>query len=351
MTNEQKNDFLEEILKEISHKKRFYQEVEEIGLFYPTQYKHNIFANNHFLFEINPYKFKKERFSGQKINNFLFKYYNIEFIANRKTFYAAYEEMIQLHHGKEYDKLVAYFDPYILFDEKYKDDISLLFNWIEKNSKIDNLNYFYNDLLDKINLLTFFIITAQFQSMFNHIYMKKYDSKNIPRKEFVQFLYLENERYLSEKLNDQDFESLEDIEQKDFLQKLLNLNVLEKINEFYTNNLIIKNQKITAEDLNITEEFEKDYFNNVQKSIDLYYKGPISLNFLHNECINSVKELLVSHKIPQKLHKAFDKMLLDIITFSTKTDMEKAFNIHIEKTHSNVSKAQLLREYDFQFVL
>lgn len=343
---EQIDEFLDRIFQELKRPLNYgeitnleYKEIEEIALYYPVQYTHNIFDGKHYLFEINPYKFKQIT-SEQKIQHFLFQYFNIDYLANKEIFHNAYEEMINLHHGVLYDRAVSYFNPYKLLEPSYEVDLSPFTDWLESNNKTKNCtDAFYTSLLETLNEITFHTVKAQFESLLNSILMKEYNSKNILKKDFVEFLYLENKK----KFNKAETE-FSVLEEKIF-------SILGEINEFYKGNSMTKNNKITAEDLNLSDYLEKGIFEYILKSIDLFYNKHKSLDFIYDTSVMLLKELLKSYNIPQKLHKAFEGILLDIVTFETASNMKMPFNSHIEMVHRGVSKKKLLKEYNFTFEL
>lgn len=175
---EQVDEFLNKIFQEFNRPLNYgevtnleYKEIEEIALYYPVQYMYNIFDDKHYLFEINPYKFKKIT-SERKIQHFLFQYFNIDYLANKEIFHNAYEEMMNLHHGVLYDKAVAYFNPHKLLDPSYKDDLCPLTEYLQTNKKKNDSDAFYTSLFETLNEITFHVVKVQQECLLNSILIK-----------------------------------------------------------------------------------------------------------------------------------------------------------------------------------
>jgi hypothetical protein len=79
------NDYLNELIQNIK-KYDEYKNLEGIGFFYPVQYKHNIFENKHYLFELNPYKFQNNTVC-QSTEKYLIKNFNLDYFQNKQYFH------------------------------------------------------------------------------------------------------------------------------------------------------------------------------------------------------------------------------------------------------------------------
>lgn len=347
----QVDDLLERIITEMSSAGSYYKDIEEIGFFYPAQYKHNLFSNKHYLFEINPYKYKV-KLTEKYVYKFLFKYFVTEYMLDNKACIENYDENIELHHAIKYNENVAYFNPFILLNESFKldENFESIASWLNDNFKKDGHKLFYNNLFNTISFLTFWIITAQFQSLFNEIILKKYYSKNMTRKEFITVLIDDYKSYLCKTLEGCFLDESEASKNEDIEKKKTEYSILNKMIIYYGENKVSKNKKITPDDLDIINEFEKRIFESLQFTIDLYFHRQISLDLLHRNSLKWIKKELKEYKVPQKFHKSFNQILLDTITFCTNSNMKKTFNLHIEQVHANVTKKQLEKEYNYEFV-
>jgi hypothetical protein len=340
------DEFFDPILEELKYFGE-YHNIEEIAIFYPVQYQYNIFSDQHYLFEINPYKFQIKTPLNKKMEYYLDSYFKTDYQSNKRVLSESYENKINKHHGKVFNKNIAYFNP-ILFEDEYLDDLTELINWINENSKKIDSTAFYNSLFDKINIFTFHIVVAQFESLLNDKLMKKYESKFISRREFVEYLHQEH----IDDVNEQYYYSLNNINEQKIVQIQLKSFILLLMIDFYKNNDIKKNQRITAEDLNLKGDAEKEIFESIQCDIDLFYQNKKSMNHLLESSMESIKLMLKEYKIPQNFHKTFRRMFLNIITFDiSESNLKKPYNKFIENIHKNISKEQLRKKYDVHFRL
>lgn len=330
------NDYLYELIKNIK-KYDEYKNLEEIGFFYPVQYKHNIFENKHYLFELNPYKFQNNTVS-QNTEKYLIKNFNLDYFQNKQYFHQLYKNKVATHHSKCYDKSIAYFNPLLLLNVHYEKEISILTTWFEKNKIKEPIESFYYSLFDTLNELTYYGIYTQFENLLNTILMNKYNSKRISKKDFVELLLIQKKQviYSKDKIHISEYKKIE---------------VLDKIRKFYEKSKIEKNHKLNYQELKIDDAYDKVIFFEVQNAIDLFYNKQKSLQALYTNSLQLIKNLLKSYKMPQKLHKAFRKIILDLLTLNTQSNMKKSFNAYIEQKHKDISKQKLEKRYKFEFEL
>lgn len=346
LNDETTDEFLKALFERFEYCSE-YRKIEEMAIFYPVQYKHNIFSDQHYLFEINPYKFQIKTATNKKMEYYLDCYFNIDYQLNKTAVTESYENEINKHHGRVFNKNIAYFNP-ILFENEYLDDLTELINWINENSKKIDSTAFYHSLFDKINILTFYIVLAQFESLLNDKLMKKYESKFISKSEFVEYLYQEHVDNVKEQYCC-DFNNINKQEKEHIQSKSL---ILLFMIDFYRKNNLKKNQKLMAEDLNLKDDADKAIFKAIQDDIGLFYQNKKSMNYLLESSMESIKLLLKEYKIPQKFHRNFRRMFLNIITFDiSKSNLKKPYNKFIENMHKNISKEQLRKQYDVHFRL
>lgn len=325
------NDFFGAIVQQISNNSDL-KEIEEIGFFYPTQYNHNVFQDKHYLFEINPYKFHLKSLQNSKINKFL-SFYFLEHPLNRRTNFLDYTNTkIPFHHGKVFTVSVAYIDPLKILEKKYQADLSMFNAYINKNISQEAAKELWLALLEKINRLTFYCVIAQFQNLVSSILVKKHNTKNYSKKSFIKLL-INNETDLLLTLEKRKHE------------------VLKKMHQYYEKHQLLKNHKLKAEDLGIYDSDGKKTFDEIEQSIDLLYSKSASLQLLYSYSLDEIKEQLKDFKVPQKLHKSFKPLLLDIITFETPSNLKNMHNDYIHNIHLNLNRNKLMELYGFSIEL
>lgn len=325
------NDFFDAIVHQISNNSDF-KEIEEIGFFYPTQYKHNVFQDKHYLFEINPYKFHLKSLQNSKINKFLSLYY-LKHSLDKRTDYLDYiNSKIPLHHGRVFTVSIAYVDPVKILEKKYEEDLFMLQTYMNQSMSQEAAKGLWLILLEKINELTFYYVIAQFENLVSSILVKEHNTKNYSKKSFIKLL-IDNETDLLA------------------TQEKRKIEVVHKMYQYYEKHQLKKNQKLKAADLDIYDLDGKKTFDEIEQSINLFYSKSASLQLLYNYGLDEIKKILKDFKVPRKFHKSFKSLLLDIITFETPSNLKNMHNIYIHNTHLNVNKNRLMELYRFSIEL
>jgi len=129
--------------------------INNIGMFYPYKFDIDVFANNFYLLDLNPYKFLNKKLDlYQTVNNFYKRGIN----ANIKTIMTLEKYFI----FPNFSKYVAFFDPFQYKKVHSKNHKKLLEYITLKGFDKDEFN---TNFLDFLNLLQYLSINMQYQEL------------------------------------------------------------------------------------------------------------------------------------------------------------------------------------------
>ena len=171
------NDFKENYLNLIREES---QDLEEIGIFYPVVFNHDILEEKHYIFEINHLKFQRRTEQiFDKVNKFYMEY---GVNCNKLKEVMSLEEYFA-NPGFQYAKQIAYFDPFKNY-EKYKDEYEEIKNTFKK-SKLSFEEFIY-ELYNVLNIAQFGVVKFQHENMLNFLQTKRSNGRTYSLRELAE---------------------------------------------------------------------------------------------------------------------------------------------------------------------
>lgn len=308
--------------------------LEEIGIFYPFVFDHDIFENKYFLFEINHLKFQKYDNNFIDIVNNFYKKYQLNCDKAKEIFTI---EQYFLHPGFNYSKNFAYFNPFKNY-EKYKTE----YEQIRQNIKLKKLNFedFIFELYEALNLAQFHIVKFQHENLINSLITSRSKDRQFSVKELIdiQIQKIEN-------------------------NKMMILSIEHE--EHYNILRIFKNQPTGFRFTKNTEisdikgfEYVSEYFK--QKGtlilndflIILNKDDSSKLQYIFKHYKTKVSVITKKYKLNLANKKVVNEMLLDLVFFyndKSKEKLSKPFNSRIKEIYKKNQNKDIEKIIDFNF--
>lgn len=310
-------DFQSNITGEITTKS---SNLEEMGIFYPFVYKHDIFAKKYYLLEINHIQLIK----------------NDETLIDKKQkFYKEYE--VKGNHDYFatasiiYNKEFAYFDPFFYL-KNFKKEHALLIKNIEKN-KMDTSNFTF-ELLEFLNLAQFQIVRFQHENLLNLITVKRSEDRSYS---FPELCDIKIKRY-------------EENMKKDISKiNIHTLNVYLALRYYlrtgaYKEHKSVEDLKLNISDYDINEVtlIINDIFSVLRKQNDS------NLNYILHYCQEYVETSLRKFKLSKQSKLAIKHILKSMIRFHTnpKDKLSKKINSVLNNIYTNKQRTEISKWFD-----
>jgi len=305
-------DFQSNITDEITTKS---SNLEEMGIFYPFEYKHDIFAKKYYLLEINHIQLIKD---------------DETLIDKKQKFYKEYE--VKGNHDYFatasiiYNKEFAYFDPFFYL-KNFKKEHALLIKNIEKN-KMDTSNFTF-ELLEFLNLAQFQIVRFQHENLLNLITVKRSEDRSYS---FPELCDIKIKRY-------------EENMKKDISKiNIHTLNVHLALRYYlrtgaYKEHKSVEDLKLNISDYDINEVtlIINDIFSVLRKQNDS------NLNYILHYCQEYVETSLQKFKLNKQSKLAIKHILKSMIRFHTnpKDKLSKKINSVLNNIYTNKQRTEI----------
>lgn len=277
-----------------------YKNLKESGIFYPVKFQFNIFDNDqNFLFEINHYKFWRTKAELESNKNNFYQMLDKKLHA----FVKKPENYIESHATK-YDKNISYFNPFILLEEKFKDQFLELVDKIKSKKVLDHIADIF---IQKLNHLQFIVIDHQQRNLINDIFIfKAHDKQNVKKLSIHEFI--------QESIKHSDDDSFDP-------NRIL---VLQMMDSFFNQNEDTLNYKnITIEDLGFKEAKDKlRHQAGIELDKILFFLNKKNEYTLKNMHISFSKTIIDSLKsLNLKISKKDKDFIKDIIAYIITNDI------------------------------
>lgn len=272
-----------------------YKDVQEIGIFYPFKFDHDIFAEDHYLFEINHLKFRR------KDNNFLNLITNF-YQANHLN--SCFGEVFTLkrffaYPGNQYIPHFAYFDPFKSYDKHQK-----TYDRIKNDLKERKLEFtsFILELFEIFNQAQIGIVKFQHANLIDSIYTNRSQDR----------------QYTARELADEMMKRMDP--NCDLIYMTREYAMLHFLKNLPSDRLIGKNIKI--KDLEETKNWSQEYIQNTQAVLDellnvLNKDSSSRLQNIMDHYNSKIVKLMKKYRLKQ-YKDAFYDMLLDLVYFYKK---------------------------------
>lgn len=310
-------DFQSNITDEITTKS---SNLEEMGIFYPFVYKHDIFAKKYYLLEINHIQLIKD---------------DETLIDKKQKFYKEYE--VKGNHDYFatasiiYNKEFAYFDPFFYL-KNFKKEHALLIKNIEKN-KMDTSNFTF-ELLEFLNLAQFQIVRFQHENLLNLITVKRSEDRSYS---FPELCDIKIKRY-------------EENMKKDISKiNIHTLNVYLALRYYlrtgaYKEHKSVEDLKLNISDYDINEVtlIINDIFSVLRKQNDS------NLNYILHYCQEYIETSLRKFKLSKQSKLAIKHILKSMIRFHTnpKDKLSKKINSVLNNIYTNKQRTEISKWFD-----
>lgn len=303
--------------------------LQEIGIFCPFKFDHDIFAEDHYLFEINHLKFRR------KDNNFLNLITNF-YQANQLN--NCFGEVFTLkrffaYPGNQYIPHFAYFDPFKHY-EKYLE----VYKKIKTDFKERKLefNSFIFELFEIFNQAQIGIVKFQHANLIDSIYT----NRSLDR------------QYTARELADEMMKRMDP--NCDLIYMTREYAMLHFLKSLPSDKLIGKNIKI--KDLEETKSWSEEYIQMVQSLLDellnvLNKDSSSRLQNIMDHYNSKVVKLMKKYRLKQ-YKDAFYDMLLDLVYFYSDRTQEKllyTFNSTIKEIYQKNQHRSIDDIVDFDF--
>lgn len=322
------------------------KDIEEVGIFYPCKFDHDIFKNEFHLFEINHIRFKRTN--------------NINFLKRVKDFYSKYHQNIDefpldryfTSSSNGYRKDIAYFDPF-LFLEHYEVKFTNLLDYI--NNKKYDVNEFMFDFFNFLNIAQYNAVRFQHQNLIDMLTIhrskdRQYSAKELVSKKIKQITKDQNETQCYSQI---DFAS--------------NLNVLVQIEEMLNINSYHKN--ITIDDLGFKNEDStiRNIAETTLEDIKAVIGNHSTLQYIIDYSHKKAKRLIEKYEL-QAVYKVYydnhglnkkerykdiiDQIIIDLIFFYKKPidyKLSNRVNVVFEQIFKENENIDIVKQINFNF--
>ena len=305
-------DFQSNITDEITTKS---SNLEEMGIFYPFEYKHDIFAKKYYLLEINHIQLIKD---------------DETLIDKKQKFYKEYE--VKGNHNyfatasTIYNKEFAYFDPFFYL-KNFKKEHTLLIKNIEAN-KMDTSNFTF-DLFEFFNLVQFQTVRFQHENLINLIMISRSKKRQLSLPELCNKIIKDMEKHPNKYYDEKTYTILFIF--REFLNK-----------HTYTNSLTINDLGFA----NMSDESKSDAQNVLNNLLLILNKGNISnLSYISNYTKSRIKIVFKKYKLNNDSISTIENIIKSIIVFHCNLKKEKfskrinstLYSIYLKKQHLDFS--------------
>ncbi len=316
------NDFKESYLHLIQKES---QDLEEIGIFYPVIFNHDILEEKHYIFEINHLKFQRRNEQIFDKANKFYKEYDVN--SNKLKELMSLEEYFA-HPGFNYSKKIAYFDPFENY-EKYKDQYNEIESRLIKSKHL--FEDFIVELYDLLNQAQFGVVKFQHEAMLNFLQTKRSTNRTHSLRELATTMKNKLEK------GELGMRGLDYQKYNIVLHCLINQDDDFK----FTKNTIV-------DDLNGVDSWPIKMKELCQLVIDdicmrTNKHHESNLQYIYDFYNNSLLKISKKFDLKKKHHKILSSMLLDLIFFYDKHEkLSKPYNSQI----ANFITKHTYRKYD-----
>lgn len=306
--------------------------LEEIGIFYPFVFDHDIFENKYFLLEINHLRFRRK---------------NHAFYQNVKNFYENYglnsdksKELLTLedyffYPGCTYIKTFAYLDPFFCYENYYNQ-----FETFKNYLTLKKINYrdFVFKLFDFLNEVTLGTVKFQHENLINDLQ----SSRSINR----QYSIRELSKIQLEKLEKGEIEM-------DYFSFNLNKSILLS---FINQPKDLKFTKNTTIDdlgyLNYPETLRSNAQLILNDMLFFLNKDDTSkLSYIIDYYKQKIDGVFKNFKLNRECKKIISHMIIEITCFydSSNNKLSKPYNNTLHNLYTKYHKKDILSIIDFNF--
>lgn len=306
------------------------KELQEIGIFYPFKFDHDIFAEDHYLFEINHLKFQR------KDNNFLNLITNF-YQANRLNSY--FGEVFPVkrffaYPGNQYTPHFAYFDPFKHYEKHLEVYKKIKTDFKERKFKFES---FIFELFEIFNQAQIGIVKFQHANLIDSIYTNRSQDR----------------QYTARELADEMMKRMDP--NCDLIYMTREYAMLHFLKNLPSDRLIGKNIKI--KDLEETKNWSQEYIQNTQAVLDellnvLNKDSSSRLQNIMDHYNSKIVKLMKKYRLKQ-YKDAFYDMLLDLVYFYKKERTQEkllyTFNSTIKQIYQKNQHRSIDDIVDFDF--
>ena len=307
---------LDEFLTKINE----YKQLDELLIFFPFKYDHNILNDEFYLFEINNIKYNRKNTDLKKLTT---DFYN-EYHLNRENY--TLDDLF----GNNYKYKFSYFDPIIHF-KKYQ----LQYKSFKELLELKHLNFdnFLYDLFDILNDIQFDVVKFQHENLIGSLNTFRSNERlSLSSKELIENLKLELYNHPYKKLNSDYFAILNFIIEKILHQIDSGLEFTKKSTPKDFGFLKI-DKKPFNEHLKQHLEYQNLLYTEAEKIFD-YLKeirnsdNKSDLEFILNESKITINIFLEKYSLSNKNKQTIHDMILDLILFydDPKYSLKKPYN-------------------------
>lgn len=309
--------------------------LQEIGIFYPFKFDHDIFiSNKYYLFEINILKLQKKSDNFLKIIENYYNKYGINCDRSKKIF--TLNEYF-VHPGLEYSKDFAYFNPF-LNCEKYENQ----YKQIEKNISQKNLKLkdFLFELFDTLNIAQINIANFQHKNLIDTLIMTR--SLNRP--------------YSFRELVDIQMKKIENNESHIYgYERQLYCAILHAFKNQPYDFIFMKNTKI--DDIESFATWPESMKQKAQSILDLFLdvlnkNDSSKLQYIFDSYKKELNIINKKYKLSPENKLIVYDMLLDLVFFyndKSKEKLSKPFNSTIKKIYQKNQNNNIAKNIDVDF--
>lgn len=304
------------------------KELQEIGIFYPFKFDHDIFTEDHYLLEINHVKFRRK---DNKFVNLITNFYQ----ANRLNSYFGNVFTVKrffAYPGNQYIPHFAYFDPFKSYDKHQK--------------TYEKIN---NDFKEKLEFKSFIF---ELFEIFNQaqIGIVKFQHANLI--DVITTNRSSNRQYTVRELADELMKRIDP--DCDLIYMTREYAILHFLKNLPSDRLVGKNIKI--KNLEETKNWSQEYIQNTQAVLDellnvLNKDSSSRLQYIIDHYNSKVVKLMKKYRLTKYKDVLYD-MLLDLVYFYKNRTEEKllyTFNSTIKQIYQKNQHRSIDDIVDFDF--
>jgi len=304
--------------------------LQEIGIFYPFHFDHDIFDNKYFAFEINHLKFQKKDKNFLEIVEKFYKEYEVNCDKSKNIFTL---EQYLAHPGFGYFQDFAYFNPFKNYD-KFQNE----YYQIRKNIALKKLEFkdFVLELFEALNKAQIGIVKFQHENLINALLTKRSIERQYSVQEFINLL-------------------IEKMEMGEFQLEGFDYAIFDAFKKQPSSVTYTKNTKIDElEGFKMMPDRVKQRAQHIlNRCLDALNKDDASkLHYIFNYYKNELNIIIKKYKLNlENKHTVYD-MLLDLVLFyndKNKEKLSKPFNSKIEKIYKKNQNKDIEKIIDFEF--
>lgn len=307
--------------------------LNEIGIFYPFVFNHDIFEQKYYLFEINHLKFQKPNHNFLNIVENFYKKNGTNYDMSKNLF--TLNEYF-MHPGFEYSKHFAYFNPFKNY-EKYKKEYEQLKLNIAQN-KLD-FNTFINELFDFFNKVQIGIVKFQHENLLSALTTARSKDRQYSIRELIDIQIKKIESY----------KGLYDY------KIAIYLGILYALKQQPSNFKFTKNTKI--EEIEYLKDVPESIKHEARLALDDLLVGSnkhstSELQYIFEHYKNQANKIIKKYKLNVSNKNIIYDMLLDLIYFYNDKNKEKLsnpFNTTIEKIYQKHQHRDIEDLVNFSF--